>query len=147
MRATVWLLLCALAGACVAPRENEIVSEGTKISAVVLLKPASGSSAPDAAVTAANLGALLPAAGELERVQRYLRDAGLEVHEANGPVFAIGGTVASFQKCFGKAPRVEVEEGQVVAARASDGGLELALDALPDEVRAAIQSVSFEEPP
>lgn len=116
------------------------------ISAQVLLRPAGGERLPDAEITAANIGRLRPPADAVDRVRRFFAGAGFETGELVGNSFAITAPASRFEQVF--KHRVEEVEGSLGWRRA-DGEvtLELPAEAIPREVAAEVEAVTFTPPP
>ena len=91
------------------------------------------------AVPANDLASITPVKG-------HFTSAGFEVHAPLGSSFGIAGPKSQFEKTFGRT--LVVNEGNLVTTvTMDDGGLELPLDSLPDNLRATVESVRFVEPP
>ena len=80
------------------------------------------------------------------KAKGYFTKAGFEVHAPVGTSFSIGGRRSQFEGFFGQRLRVD-EERLFSPVTTADGGNQLPLDAVPEEVRAMVESVSFPPPP
>ena len=81
----------------------------------------------------------------LAQVKGSLTKAGFEVHAPFATSFSIGGRQSLFEKYFGQS--VVVSEGLMSSVTLEGGGTELAVDALPDDIRPLVKSISFMPPP
>lgn len=79
------------------------------------------------------------------QTKTYLTKAGFEVHAPFQTSFSIGASKSLFEEYFGCT--LEVEEGLITSVTVDGGGLELPVDALPDDVRPLVRSISFIPPP
>ena len=75
----------------------------------------------------------------------HLTKAGFEVHAPFTNSFAIGGTQSLFEEYFGT--KLTVDEGLISEVTLESGGRDLPVDALPDDVRPLVRSISFVSPP
>lgn len=106
------------------------------MSAVVALRPSSEGAEPGAAVDPQVVA----------RVKGHLASAGFEVLAPFATSFSVGAKTSLFAQVFGAT--VVVDEDQLPAqVHIEGGGHELPLDPLPDDVRAAVESISFIPPP
>ncbi len=80
------------------------------------------------------------------KAKGYFTKAGFEVHAPVGASFSIGGRRSHFEEFFGQPLRVD-EERPFSPVTTADGGDQLPLDPLPDDVRAMVGSISFPPPP
>ncbi|MGH3849534.1 MAG: hypothetical protein ACRDRT_07520, partial [Pseudonocardiaceae bacterium] len=102
-------------------------SEDPTVSAVVSL-----SSTPD-----------VPGMG---RIKTEFSKLGFEVHAPFHASFSIGGRRSLFEKVF--ASTLIIDETQLPSSVTNgDGGSELPLEPLPDEIQAQVTSVAFMAPP
>ncbi|HEX2274686.1 MAG TPA: hypothetical protein VHG90_12505 [Acidimicrobiales bacterium] len=79
------------------------------------------------------------------QTKSFLTKAGFEVHAPFQTSFSIGAAKSLFEEFFGR--KLVVEEGLIASVTVDDGGRELPVDALPDEVRPLVRSISFVPPP
>jgi hypothetical protein len=79
------------------------------------------------------------------QTKAFLTKAGFEVHAPFQTSFSIGAAKSLFEEFFGR--KLVVEEGLITSVTVDGGGLELPVDALPDEVRPLVRSISFIPPP
>lgn len=70
---------------------------------------------------------------------------GFEVHAPFQTSFSIGAARSMFEEYFGR--KLVVEEGLITTVTVEGGGLELPVDAFPEDIRPLIRSVSFVPPP
>lgn len=84
--------------------------------------------------------------GAIARTKAYFTKAGFEVHAPVGDSFSIGAPQSHFEDFFGQRLTVDQERlfGSVTTV---DGEDHLPLEALPEEVRAMVESISFPPPP
>ena len=81
----------------------------------------------------------------LAQTKAYLTKAGFEVHAPFQTSFSIGAAKSLFEEYFGR--QVMVEEGLISSVTLDGGGRELPVDALPDDIRPLVKSISFVPPP
>ena len=117
-----------------------------RLSAEVVLRPATGELSGDEQITSENVERFLPSAEAAAEATGYFRAAGFEVTDVVGISFSIVGPVSAFEQTFGERPERRVEGG-VDTVRMRGGGLELDLGRLPDPVRRHLQAVTFTPPP
>ena len=79
------------------------------------------------------------------QTKAFLTKAGFEVHAPFQTSFSIGAAKSLFEEFFGRT--LVVEEGLITSVTVDGGGLDLPVDALPDEVRPLVRSISFIPPP
>jgi hypothetical protein len=91
------------------------------------------------AVPANDLASISPVKG-------HFTSAGFEVHAPLGATFSIAGPKSLFDRTFDEELQVNDQE-LVTSVMTRDGGSDLPLDPLPEEVRAVVDSVSFIPPP
>ncbi len=70
---------------------------------------------------------------------------GFEVHAPFQTSFSIGAARSLIEEYFGR--KLVVEEGLITTVTVEGGGLELPVDAFPEDIRPLIRSVSFVPPP
>ncbi len=80
------------------------------------------------------------------RVKAWFGTAGFEVHAPFFASFSIGGRQSLFEQVFGDRLVVD-QESLATSVTTADGGMDLSLAQLPDEVRAEVESVAFMPPP
>ena len=79
-------------------------------------------------------------------VKSRFTSAGFEVHAPFTGSFSIGGRRSLFESYFGKS--VNVDDRQLIRkVTTEDGGYDLPLDVLPDELKGLIKSICFTPPP
>lgn len=79
-------------------------------------------------------------------VKAFFTRAGFEVHAPVGTTFSIAATLSHFEDFFGQHLVVDEDElGAPVSV--ADGARQLSLEALPDDVRALVEEISFLPPP
>jgi hypothetical protein len=112
------------------------------LSAVVTVLPA-GERTTEAPVGALDLTEDLRAVG---LAKARLTSAGFEVHAPMALSFSIGGKQSVFESVFGT--KVVVDDSDLVRrVTTEDGGTDLPLDNLGDELRGLIKSVTFTPAP
>jgi hypothetical protein len=79
-------------------------------------------------------------------VKSRFTSAGFEVHAPFTGKFSIGGRRSLFEQYFGQ--KVNVDDSQLIRkVTTEDGGYDLPLDVLPDELKGLVKSISFQPPP
>ncbi len=116
-----------------------------RLSAQVVLRPASGGMTGDERITSANVQRFLPSPDAVTETTGYFREAGFEVSEVVGISFSIVGSPSAFERAFGERPERGVEKG--VDTVRTRGGTELDLGRIPAPVRRHLQAVTFTPPP
>jgi hypothetical protein len=111
------------------------------LSAVVLLSTAGGRP-HDEEPAAANGEPPRPERGASDTAREHFAAAGFEVGAAVGGTFSITAAPALFERHFGVG-LMHGEPGWVVEG----GGDELPVDALSEEVRAAVEAIAIQRPP
>lgn len=84
-------------------------------------------------------------AGNVAKAKSHFTSAGLEVHAPFATSFSVGGPPSRFQDVFG-AP-IKVDESLLGSVTTEEGGFDLPLDGLPEEIRDLVESVAFLPPP
>lgn len=79
-------------------------------------------------------------------VKGHFTSAGFEVHAPLGPSFGIAGPKSQFERTFDRVLVVS-DQDLVTSVTTEDGGLDLPLDPLPENLRAVVESIRFIEPP
>ncbi len=114
------------------------------ISAIVQLQ---GVSAPsDAGVDPEGAGSSAPDWPTVAKTKSYFTSAGFEVHAPLGTSFSIGAKRSHFESYFGQQLAVD-EDDLLGVVTTADGGADLPLDPLPDDVRPAVKAVTFPPKP
>ncbi len=118
------------------------------LSAQVVVKPASGKRtlAPEE-ITAENVSEFMPSADDLEKAKNYFKESGFDVSSAFANSFSITGNTKLFEKIFNT--KILTDEKNAVRSKREDDSesSELPLRDLPKEVKKAIETVTFSEPP
>lgn len=117
-----------------------------KLSAIVLLRPASGRRITgQSQITSATLPEYLPAKDSAQKARAYFQQQGFDVSELAAISFNITAGLEQFEKQFGAAidlaegyPRVKLGKGKFA--------YELPLDRLPEPLAGIVEAVTFEEP-
>lgn len=79
-------------------------------------------------------------------VKSRFTSAGFEVHAPFTGKFSIGGRRSLFESYFGR--KVIVDDSDLLRKVVTeDGGYDLPLDVLPEELKGLVQSISFMPPP
>ena len=79
-------------------------------------------------------------------VKSRFTSAGFEVHAPFTGKFSIGGKRSLFEQYFGQ--KVVVDDNELIRkVTTQDGGYDLPLDVLPDELKGLVQSIAFTPPP
>jgi hypothetical protein len=112
-----------------------------QLSATVLLRPAAGGT--HEGVTAETVERYQPDPDAVERARRFFEAAGFELGPAVGPSFSITGPRELFEQTFG----TQLEDDEALGIKASGGGVELPLQAIPPELTGSLQAVTFTPPP
>ncbi|MFN2606626.1 MAG: hypothetical protein ABR511_01830 [Acidimicrobiales bacterium] len=79
------------------------------------------------------------------QLKTALTKAGFEVHAPFATSFSIGARQSLFEEYF--AQKLVVEDGLISTVTVEGGDQRLPLDALPDDVRPFVRSVTFVSPP
>ena len=89
-----------------------------------------------------------PSAGQasVSRLKGWFEKAGFEVHAPIGNTFSIAGRRSFFERFFARSLVVD-EERFFAPVTTDDGGDQLPIEALPDEVRTMVRSISLPSPP
>ncbi len=84
--------------------------------------------------------------GAIARTKAYFTKAGFEVHAPLGTLFSIGNRKSRFETFFGQALVVDEERlgGPVTT---EDGGRQLPLAPLPEEIQALVEDITLPVPP
>jgi hypothetical protein len=117
-----------------------------KLSAIVLLRPASGRRiSGDAQITSATLPEYLPAKDAAQKARAHFQQQGFEVSELAAISFNITASREQFEDQFGAA--IDVAKGYPRVRLGNDQfAYELPLDRLPAPLAAIVEAVTFEEP-
>jgi hypothetical protein len=113
-----------------------------RLSAQVVLRPASGELSGDEPITSENVHRFLPSPEAVAETQGFFRDAGFEVANAVGNSFSIVGPLSAFERAFGERPERDGE-----GVRVAGGGVELDPGSLPEPMRRHVRAVTFTPPP
>jgi hypothetical protein len=108
------------------------VSGGGLLSAQVVLRPADGTSASDAELTARGVDRLAPDFGTAQAARAWFEERGLEVSEVTANSFSISGAAELFER-----------ELDARATSIAEQGGELSTESLPGELRDAIEAIAF----
>ncbi len=84
-------------------------------------------------------------AGKVAKAKSHFTTAGLEVHAPFATTFSVGGPPSRFEDVFGA--KIKVDESLLGSVTTEEGGFDLPLDALPEEIRELVESVAFLPPP
>lgn len=83
---------------------------------------------------------------ETAKVKAHFTAAGFEVHAPFTTNFSIGAKLSLFEEYFGDSLTLD-QESLFTSVVVEGGGRELRLEALPEEARQIVKSVSFVPPP
>jgi hypothetical protein len=119
----------------------------SKVSAQVILAPASGRRDAGAAITAQNIDQFRPSEDAVSAVQAGFARAKFEVGTLAGNSFSITGTVKQFDDVFKTKLRKDTRGALTARSRPNTYTLELPLDALPEDLRKHLVAVTFTAPP
>jgi hypothetical protein len=117
-----------------------------KLSAIVLLRPASGRRITgDAQITSASLPEYLPAKDSAQQARAHFQQHGFEVSELAAISFNITAGLEQFEEQFGAA--IDLAKGYPrVRLGKEKFAYELPLDRLPASLTGIVEAVTFEEP-
>jgi hypothetical protein len=115
------------------------------LSALVVMRSSSGKIVPGELVTSANIDEYAPDPGAVQAAIDYFAAAGFEVGQPLGISFAITANRSHFESVFGA--RLAVAENHGVLRVATDDGLELPLEGIPENLRGDIHAITFTPPP
>ena len=116
-----------------------------KLSAIVLLRPASGRNHGDAQITSATLPEYLPAKDSAQKARAHFQQQGFDVSELAAISFNITAGLEQFEKQFGVA--IDVAKGYPrVRLGKKKFAYQLPLDRLPSSLAGIVEAVTFEEP-
>ncbi len=84
--------------------------------------------------------------GAIARTKAYFTKAGFEVHAPLGALFSIGNRKSRFETFFGQRLVIDEEHlgGPVTT---EDGGHQLPLEPLPEEIQALVEDITLPVPP
>lgn len=84
--------------------------------------------------------------GAIARTKAYFTKAGFEVHAPLGVLFSIGNRKSRFETFFGRTLVIDEERlgGPVTT---EDGGRQLPLEPLPEEIRDLVEEITLPDPP
>jgi len=80
------------------------------------------------------------------RIKAWFGNRGFEVHAPFFASFSIGGRRSLFEEVFGDRLVVD-QESLATSVTTADGGMDLSLEQLPDDIRSDVVSVAFMPPP
>lgn len=80
------------------------------------------------------------------RIKAWFGNRGFEVHAPFFASFSIGGRQSLFEEVFGDRLVVD-QESLATSVTTAEGGMDLSMAQLPDEVRGEVVSVAFMPPP
>lgn len=117
-----------------------------KLSAIVLLRPASGRRITgDAQITSATLPEYLPAKDSAQKVRAHFQQQGFDVSELAAISFNITAGLKQFEEQFEVA--IDVAKGYPrVRLGKEKFTYQLPLDRLPSSLAGIVEAVTFEEP-
>ena len=115
------------------------------LSAVVVMRAASGERVPGDLVTAETIRSYLPDPAAVNVARDYFTRAGFHASELFGISFSITAPRSTFESFFGQPLLVRDRSG--ITTIETGEGLELPLDPLPPDVSAWIDAVTFTPPP
>jgi hypothetical protein len=114
------------------------------MSAMVLVRSASGARVTGGtAITAENVDRYRPAAGDVREARAAFTARGFQAGELVGIAFAITAPQATFERTFRVTLEARDDGAVSIAGRA---GLELPLEALPEELGRLLVAVTFSPP-
>lgn len=129
-------------------RDGELVSDRPRLSALVIMRPASGDEVGGSVrIASDNVTDHAPDPEDVRRAQAFFEARGFEVFPAVALAFSIAGSQPLFEETFGETLRVEMSDGAAHSAATEGGDLELSLGPLPDAISQVVQTVTFEPPP
>lgn len=83
---------------------------------------------------------------DIYKAKGHFTSAGFEVHAPLASSFSIGGPKSLFERVFGE--RLKIDEDSLGGpVTTEDGGLELPLAGLPEEIGTTVRRVCFTAPP
>lgn len=113
------------------------MEEDPVISAVVAIRP------PETPPAEGQKGRDFPA---ISKVKAHLTSAGFEIAAPLGPTFTIAAARSRFEAFFGTSLVVD-DSGFLRSVTTEEGGRELPVAALPEELQEKVESVTFVPPP
>ena len=114
------------------------------MSAMVLVRSASGARVTgSSAITAENVDRYRPAPDDARAARAAFIARGFEAGDLVGIAFAITAPQATFERTFDVTLAARDDGGVAIEGRA---GLELPLDALPEDLRQLLAAVTFSPP-
>lgn len=85
-------------------------------------------------------------ASAMAQVKRYFEKAKFDIHAPIGVTFSIAARRSFFEQFFGQ--RLVIDEERFFApVTTADGGDQLPIEGLPEEIRALVKSISLPPPP
>ena len=129
-------------------RDGELVSDPPRLSALVVMRPASGGDIGGLErIASDNVGGYAPDPEGVRQAQAFFEAKGFEVFPPVALAFSIAASQPLFEETFGGKLRVEMSGGVALSATTDGGELEMSLDLLPDAISRVVQTVTFEPPP
>ena len=116
------------------------------LSALVVMRSASGERVPGQSVTSETIGQYAPDPSAVSAVSRSLEQAGFQTSPPVGIAFSISAPQSRFESFFSTHLQLS-EDGSVRVDDGAGDGLELSLAALPEEVRGFVDAITFTPPP
>ncbi|HSH62208.1 MAG TPA: hypothetical protein VK988_21675 [Acidimicrobiales bacterium] len=128
---------------------SELVSEAAGMLAGVDLgldEAAAPSKGEPAGTPVPSLEDVLAQESAMAKAKRYFEKAKFDIHAPIGRTFSIAARRSYFEQFFGQ--RLLIDEEQFFApVTTADGGDQLPVDGLPEEIRSAVKSISLPPPP
>ena len=130
-------------------RDGELVNDPPRLSALVVMRPASGDDIGGLErITSDNVAGYAPDPEGVRNAQAFFEAKGFEVFPPVALAFSIAGSQLLFEETFGGKLRVEeMGDGSTVSAATEGGELEMSLELLPSAILRVVQTVTFEPPP
>ena len=117
-------------------------------SAQAVLRAASGRRLTSSTrITAANVSEYEPSRQAFERVAAWFKSAGFDVGNPAGNSFSITAPAEVFERTFKARVAFGRRGGIRIAGRGRKQGVELPLDALPEDLAGMLEAITFVEPP
>jgi hypothetical protein len=134
-------------GTCGTLTLNMSLKKAQIVSALVVMRPASGKPLGRAVITAETLGQFVPSVDAVARVKQAMTDRGFEVGDLVGISFSITAPVRTFETVFRARLRREPRGGIEVVQADGSGSYQLPLQELPQTIAENVESVTFTPPP
>lgn len=133
---------------CQDTRDGELVSAPPTLSALVVMRPASGGDVGGSErIASDNVAGYAPDPRGLRQAQAFFEAKGFEVFPPVALAFSIAASQPLFEETFGRKLRVEMSDGVALSVATDGGELEMSLDLLPGAISRVVQTVTFEAPP